>query len=282
MRERRANRGLVAINLILWILVLIEVVFLLVSIYAGPIFFKQGSNKDGNKEGSSPSETTLVVHIVTWTNDDGTILEVDHDVKPTDTPSFDGTTPQKSDSGLAYYTFAGWDKELAPVNQDTTFVATYTTAHHDAKVVFDLNGNGDDIAPIAVTYGGHITKPTDPTTEHYNFASWCLDPTGTTEWNFASDTVTSDITLYAKWEPKLYTVHFDLNLQYTTQVIADQTVPYGGLITAPVVDPDTIMIDTYSGYYFDRWEDNDGKAWDFAHNIVEGDMTLYGLWGQIK
>lgn len=61
---------------------------------------------------------------VTWTNDDGTIIEVDHDVKYGSMPIYNSELPQKND-GENQYIFYGWSPILAPITEDTTFVATY-------------------------------------------------------------------------------------------------------------------------------------------------------------
>lgn len=279
--KRETNKGLFVANIILWISVVVEVSLLILTITVGPTIFDNISNRGKRQDGSDTPDTPLAVYTITWKNDDGTVLEVDHDVKPTDIPSYDGATPTKASEGLTYYTFNGWDKELAPVNEDTTFFATYTTAHHDAKVVFDLNGEGENLDPVEVVYGERVNKPTDPATYGLTFEGWYLEPNCVTEWNFESDTVTSDMTLYAKWDPILYTVTFDLANSHATQTIESQTVPYRGLITKPE-DPDDIFVSYYSGYVFRYWKDSSGHAWDFKHDIVQGDMTLYAVWEEWK
>jgi uncharacterized repeat protein (TIGR02543 family) len=47
-----------------------------------------------------------------------------------------------------------------------------------------------------------ITKPADPTKENYVFGGWFRDAACTQAWDFAKDTVTRNITLYAKWTGK--------------------------------------------------------------------------------
>ena len=61
-----------------------------------------------------------------------------------------------------------------------------------------------------LSYGVSISEPTAPTKTGYTFAGWYKDENCTTQWNFGSDTVTEDITLYAKWtaaSDTVYTVH---------------------------------------------------------------------------
>lgn len=66
-------------------------------------------------------------------------------------------------------------------------------------VTFDSDG-GSAVASQAVEEGTHATEPTDPTKTDYTFGGWYKESTLTTEWDFANDIVTENITLYAKWE----------------------------------------------------------------------------------
>lgn len=67
-------------------------------------------------------------------------------------------------------------------------------------VTFDLNY---DDAPEATTAqveeDTNATKPADPTRTGYTFDGWYTDAACETAWNFGSDTVSADVTLYAKW-----------------------------------------------------------------------------------
>ena len=51
-----------------------------------------------------------------------------------------------------------------------------------------------------VEHGATVASPEeDPIRQGYTFAGWYKEPGHTNLWDFALDTVTSDITLYAKW-----------------------------------------------------------------------------------
>jgi uncharacterized repeat protein (TIGR02543 family) len=50
-----------------------------------------------------------------------------------------------------------------------------------------------------VEKGGTIPKPADPVKANHAFGGWYRDAALPTPWNFDTDTVTVDITLYAKW-----------------------------------------------------------------------------------
>ena len=81
-------------------------------------------------------------YIVTWKNYDGTILEIDEDVKKDTIPTYDNKTPVR-DADLEYiYTFIGWYKEgdseqtlvdlkTYTINSDITFIAKYESHTYD-------------------------------------------------------------------------------------------------------------------------------------------------------
>lgn len=50
--------------------------------------------------------------------------------------------------------------------------------------------------------GVPVTKPTAPTKSGYTFEGWYKESACTNPWSFTADTVTADMTLYAKWMPK--------------------------------------------------------------------------------
>lgn len=66
-------------------------------------------------------------------------------------------------------------------------------------VTFNSNG-GSEVASQTVAAGGKVTEPEDPTKTDYTFGGWYKESTLETAWDFATDTVEADTTLYAKWE----------------------------------------------------------------------------------
>ena len=65
-------------------------------------------------------------------------------------------------------------------------------------VTFDAQG-GSAVAPLTVEDGKTVEKPADPAKASFTFGGWYRESAYTTQWNFETDTVTEDITLYAKW-----------------------------------------------------------------------------------
>ena len=72
---------------------------------------------------------------VTWLNDDETVLEIDSKVKKGSLPSYDSETPTKGSDEKFDYTFKSWDKDLVPVTEDVTYVATYEAQKRDSFIV---------------------------------------------------------------------------------------------------------------------------------------------------
>ena len=65
-------------------------------------------------------------------------------------------------------------------------------------ITFDSNG-GSDVAPTSADNGSTIDAPAEPTKDGHAFAGWFADEALTNEWNFETDAVIADITLYAAW-----------------------------------------------------------------------------------
>lgn len=70
----------------------------------------------------------------------------------------------------------------------------------DCTVTFDTGG-GSEIEPMDVLYGEILPRPETPVREGMRLVGWYKDITLTQKWNFRTDTVKGNITLYAKWEP---------------------------------------------------------------------------------
>lgn len=65
-------------------------------------------------------------------------------------------------------------------------------------VTFNSFGGGE-VDSASVLYGKTFAEPTKPTKAGYVLVGWYKEADLTTKWNFATDVVTEDITLYAKW-----------------------------------------------------------------------------------
>jgi uncharacterized repeat protein (TIGR02543 family) len=76
-------------------------------------------------------------------------------------------------------------------------------------VTFDSQG-GSAVNSQTVEQGGKVSKPTDPTKTGFVFNGWYKESGCTNAWNFASDTVTTDVTLYAQWMDLVHNITQDI------------------------------------------------------------------------
>lgn len=160
---------------------------------------------------------------------------------------------------LAVLTMTGCDDE-------ETVLQKYT-------VTFNSQG-GSEVASQAVYAGEKIVKPANPTKEKEYFVDWYKEAECTNVWDFENETVSQDITLYAKWTSIAYTVTFETN---EGTPIEAQLVPEGTFATKPVPAP------TKEGYLFEGWytEQTMTNLFDFYTPITK-DITLYAKWMDIS
>ncbi|MDR2466540.1 MAG: InlB B-repeat-containing protein, partial [Prevotellaceae bacterium] len=84
-------------------------------------------------------------------------------------------------------------------NVDVEFAIT-VNPNYNYTVNFDSRG-GSAANPQAVKYGNRVTEPVAPVRRGYTFDGWFSDSTRIAggEWNFATDLIVRDTTLYAAW-----------------------------------------------------------------------------------
>lgn len=80
----------------------------------------------------------------------------------------------------------------------------------ECMVKFESNG-GTPVDPITAIYGELLTRPEDPVREGKYFVGWFKDIHLTEEWDFETDTVKGNMTLYAKWSDTPVNVSGDAN-----------------------------------------------------------------------
>ena len=101
---------------------------------------------------------------------------------------FDGTKAQWNNVYKGYY----WNSGVS---------ANYKE-HWRCTVTFNANGHGTAPAPQTNLWSNEskATQPTAPTESGYVFTGWYTDAQCTTPWNFGTDVVPDDMTLYAGWD----------------------------------------------------------------------------------
>ena len=110
-------------------------------------------------------------------------------------------------------------------------------------VIVTYKDGDSEYAKQVLPSGTLATRPDAPAaTPGYTFGGW--NKADGTAWDYASDKVTDDITLYAKWAANTYTITFDTA---GGSEIAPITQDYGTVITAPEAP-------TREGYTFIGWD----------------------------
>ena len=140
-------------------------------------------------------------------------------------------------------------------------------------VTFDSQG-GSAVDSQTVERGGLVTEPTDPTRDVYTFGGWYKELECTNAWDFDTDTVTSDVTLYAQWTTSTYTVTFDKNGGDTEADPTTKTATHGGNVGTLPTAP------TRACYTFTSWNTKaNGSGTKFkATTAVTADITVYAQW----
>ena len=135
-----------------------------------------------------------------------------------------------------------------------------------------FNTGGGTPAPEAqtVSSGGTVGAPPAMTKTGRVFGGWYRDAAFTVPWNFTADTVTEDMTLYARWI-NTYTLSFNAN--GGTPVPPAQTVAGGDTAAAPPAPAKTDF--SFGGWYRDAAFT---APWNFAADTVTANITLYARW----
>ena len=145
-------------------------------------------------------------------------------------------------------------------------------------VTFDSMG-GSEIAPKEVVSGLKIKAPSTPTKDKYVFRGWYEDNTHSVPFDFNNTPITSDMTLYAKWEAanSINEIRLAGDFQYGT-------VPVGTLPSFnPATTTEGIRMGTNAGWsYFI----NETSVWSGfgleTPTAVNDGKTKYGYRFQVK
>ena len=88
------------------------------------------------------------------------------------------------------------DSEDSVILYEDTCVVTVVKQY---KVTFDSEG-GSKIKAVTATVNATITNPANPTRKGYKFVGWYKNSKYTKVWNFDTDKIKANTTLYAKWK----------------------------------------------------------------------------------
>ena len=152
----------------------------------------------------------------------------------------------------------------------------------ERTVIFTLLPEYGQYTQMFVDNGSKITAPTAPDIAGYNFGGkWYKDANCETEWNFDTDTVTSNTVLYGKLTAKPYTISYNANKPNTAtgevqgMPTSDTTKTHGIAVSLDTATP------TLTGYTFKGWATSANGPVAYAAGgqyLVDSDITLYAVW----
>ena len=190
--------------------------------------------------------------------------------------SFGSTITRPADPTRNGYVFAGWYSDsdyqyaydfAATVTQDLMVYAKWTVGTY--LVTYDANG-GAAVGASSYTYGTGIEELPVTVRDGYDFAGWYTNAelTGEAVTSISAEQY-GDLTLYASWTPRIYTVTFK---SLGGSEVSSVSVNSGAAVTQPAAP-------TRDGYIFTGWYYDEActQAYDFA-NTVTGNLTLYAGW----
>jgi uncharacterized repeat protein (TIGR02543 family) len=148
------------------------------------------------------------------------------------------------------------------------------------SVTFNSNG-GSTVASQTINDGSKATEPQGVSKEGHTLDGWYQDNnTFNNKWNFTTSTVTTDINLYAKWNPITYMVRYDKNANDASGIMTDSSHTYN------VERNLTTNSFTRKGYTFTGWNtQTNGSGTNYADgqnvkNLTATTETIFTLYAQ--
>ncbi len=141
------------------------------------------------------------------------------------------------------------------------------------NVNFNTRVGNLTVPPIYGILEGYTIKEPVLYREGYILEGWYTDAANTTKFDFETDSVTSNMTLFAKWVAIKPVVTFDTG---DGSPVDSQTLAYNGTATKPK-NP------TLTGYSFGGWytDEDHTEPFDFTTTVIS-DITLYAKWTKIE
>lgn len=205
-------------------------------------------------------------YTITWTNFDGTILEIDHEVPFGTIAVYNGSPPiQVNDQQYTFGNFIGWLPEITLVTNNQTYIANYEMAVNTYIISWE-NYDGNNIFNDYFLYGELPTFsqliPTKPSDAQftYTFSGW--SPTISQVVDNTTYTATFTSTL------RKYTVTWK---NYDGTILErDYNVSYG---TTPTYNGSTpTRPSTYHSIPWSYWKSYTFSGWSPSISPVYGDQ----------
>lgn len=136
------------------------------------------SETKGNTTYVAVYSTTLNKYVVTWKNDDNSILETDLNVDYGTMPSYDGQTPVKAPTSQYVYVFSSWTPIVSEVTGSATYFAVYNQFSKYSTVIWKnydgtvLETDTDVEFGVRPTYNGPLPTRNSEGDHAYQFSNW--------------------------------------------------------------------------------------------------------------
>ncbi|MCL2844431.1 MAG: InlB B-repeat-containing protein [Chitinivibrionia bacterium] len=181
------------------------------------------------------------------------------------------------------FTFAGWYKEVElttawnfevdVVSENTTLFARWTEIQNETFTVsFNSNGGSAVSSVVNIANGATISAPVAPTRDGHVFGGWYKDAELANAWDFETDVVEGNTTLFARWLTA-HTITFNSNGGSAVSSVSALT---GTTIDKPT-DPTRVGF-AFMGWYREAAFTN---AWNFETNVVAANTTLFARWHEL-
>lgn len=206
-----------------------------------------------------------------WLNDNDIIKGINYHFKSQE--SYDSANIIcTTDYYSSYYASKLFD--VFEENGIGNFYVTPLSESH-AKVTFNTNGGDTANTELWTLNGQMVSEEIPPTKKDCEFVGWYTNREGTGEpWDFSTDRVYSDMTLYAKWRSEQHTVKFDA--QGGSCSVSKQDYSYGSAMGS-------LPVPTRTNYKFIGWytrPNNGGELYTESTIMPRSDITLYAGWLQ--
>ena len=96
------------------------------------------SSVSESSSSSLSSESKVNKYKIKWFNYDNSVLYTSRYVEEGTTPIYNGDTPTRPADEQFFYTWTGWEPEVVPAYEDTSYTATYSTELRTYTVSFPM------------------------------------------------------------------------------------------------------------------------------------------------
>ena len=158
------------------------------------------------------------------------------------------------------------------ITGDITLTASWRI---NSYTVTFVTGGGTSVSPQSVEHNGKAVKPDDPEKSGEIFAGWYKDSGFKSAFDFANETITGNITVYARFElpaENIYTVKFSGT---TTEIAARETNEAGILTDLPKPQESG---KEFAGWWMSDFEDGEKLTCEYTGQVLKQNITLYAVW----